>query len=92
MAAASESVYVNTLPTITPVKPIDGFCKRWDRILQRVLSMPDDAAMRIAVVGAGAGGVELALSMERRFRHELTVAGRSTVGLQVGLRPPPTPS
>ena len=56
--------------TVTPVKPIDGFSARWDRILDRVRAAAKgggDGApggLTIAVVGGGAGGVELALSMQ----------------------------
>ena len=58
---------------VTPVKPIDGFSARWDRILDRVRAAADGeggagagAEMTIAVVGGGAGGVELVLSMQVR--------------------------
>ena len=61
---------------ITPVKPIDGFCRRWDAILARVLALPEAAVAKIVVVGGGAGGVELALSMHARLTAELTRAGR----------------
>ena len=56
--------------TVTPVKPIDGVSARWDRILDRVRAAAKgggDGApggLTIAVVGGGAGGVELALSMQ----------------------------
>ena len=46
---------------ITPVKPIDGFAKRWDVILARVLRNDSEesvaAPIRIVVVGGGGGGV-----------------------------------
>lgn len=73
---------------VTPVKPIDGFCSRWDQILQRTADAAADGrvhrakngidaeaaerasdvgrAVRLVVVGGGAGGVELALSMQVR--------------------------
>ena len=76
------------MPTtaITPVKPIDGFCKRWDGILARILSLPEDSVARIVVVGAGAGGVELALSMHSRLTRELKKIGRDpSVQLQLTL-------
>ena len=46
----------------TPVKPIDGFCSRWDAALSR-----SSSTTRLAVVGGGAGGVELALAMRTRL-------------------------
>ncbi|OEY67600.1 selenide, water dikinase SelD [Marinobacter sp. X15-166B] len=51
----------------TAVKPIRGFNQRWLALLARI-----EAGARpvtIAVVGAGAGGVELCLAMQHRFRH-----------------------
>jgi selenide,water dikinase len=62
-----------------PVKPIDGFLERFEQLLTRTLDRKGRA--RIAVVGAGAGGVELTLSLERRLRQEVTRAGYSTDGL-----------
>ena len=61
---------------ITPVKPIDGFCRRWDDILARVLALPAGSVARIVVVGGGAGGVELTLSMQARLSRELARVGR----------------
>ncbi|HSG74704.1 MAG TPA: selenide, water dikinase SelD [Burkholderiales bacterium] len=57
-----------------PVKPIHDFNARWLALLERVRAHPGKA--RIAVVGAGAGGVELALAMQHRLRHELRARGR----------------
>ncbi len=57
---------------MTPVKPIDGFCARWDRIVTRVLTLPLGASVHVLVVGGGAGGVELALAIHGRLRWELT--------------------
>ena len=42
---------------VVPVKPISRFVERWRRLRARVLSA--EAPVRIGVVGAGAGGVEL---------------------------------
>ena len=58
-----------------PVKPIDGFLKHFDALTQRVLERGGKA--RVVLVGAGAGGVELLLSVERRLRRELANAGLS---------------
>jgi selenide,water dikinase len=57
-----------------PVKPIRSFNERWLAVLERVRRKP--GAMAIGVVGAGAGGVELTLSMQYRLRQELRALGR----------------
>lgn len=49
------------------VKPIDRFLARFEALKTRVAERP---ASRIAMVGAGAAGVELLLSIERRLRNE----------------------
>ncbi len=58
-----------------PVKPIHAFNERWLALLERVRRHP--GRTRIAVVGAGAGGVELTLAMQHRLRNELSAAGRN---------------
>ncbi len=62
-----------------PVKPIDGFLTRFEALLARVRERKGRA--RIALVGAGAGGVELILSVERRLRREVKEAGFDESGL-----------
>ncbi len=62
-----------------PVKPIDGFLRRFDALMARVLARR--GRTRLALVGAGAGGVELLLSVERRLRHEVARAGFAADGL-----------
>ena len=47
-----------------PVKPIARFAVRWEGLLARAADMP---RLRLAVVGGGAGGVELALSAHHRL-------------------------
>lgn len=49
-----------------PVKPIDRFLSRWQKLLDR-LRAGDGSPFRLAVVGGGAGGVELALSIRYRL-------------------------
>ena len=66
-----------------PVKPIDGFLERFDALKQRVFERR--GVGRIVLVGAGAGGVELLLSVEQRLRHELADADLPTSGLSFGL-------
>jgi selenide,water dikinase len=47
----------------TAVKPIADFAERWEALLERAR---EQGRMRLAIVGGGAGGVELALAAERR--------------------------
>ncbi len=62
-----------------PVKPIDGFLGRFEALLARTLERKGRA--RIALVGAGAGGVELMVSLEHRLRREVASAGYDPAGL-----------
>jgi len=57
-----------------PVKPIRRFNERWLALLARVRAHA--GVTTIAVVGAGAGGVELTLAMQYRLRGELAALGR----------------
>lgn len=50
-----------------PVKPISNFLPRWQALLDRVVRLK--GRPRIAIVGAGAGGVEMALAMQHRLRR-----------------------
>lgn len=58
-----------------PVKPIRGFNRRWLALLERVRDVGGPIA--IAVVGAGAAGVEMTLAMQFRLRRELVALGRN---------------
>ncbi len=57
----------------TPVKPIGEFVARWRAIAARVLAR--NRPLRIALVGAGAGGVELTLAIQHRLARELAARG-----------------
>ena len=57
------------------VKPIRQFNDRWLALLARVKAQAGKTT--IAVVGAGAGGVELLLAMQWRLRNELKALGRN---------------
>ena len=66
-----------------PVKPIARFNQRWLALLEQVRQWPvQRAPMTVAVVGGGAGGVELVLSMQYRLRKELKALGRNPEGLR----------
>ncbi|MDH4394559.1 MAG: selenide, water dikinase SelD [Limnobacter sp.] len=70
-----------------PVKPIGRFNQRWENLLKRVTN-PNPAHVgktTIAVVGGGAGGVELILSMQFRLRNELSNSGRNADDLEFHL-------
>jgi len=57
-----------------PVKPIRRFNGRWLALFERVRAHVGPTT--IAVVGAGAAGVEMTLAMQYRLRGELTSLGR----------------
>jgi NADH dehydrogenase FAD-containing subunit len=62
----------------TPVKPIAQFNQRWLALLDKARHWPTHRGrMTVAVVGGGAGGVELLLSMQYRLRNEFKALGRS---------------
>lgn len=60
----------------TPVKPIDGFVRRFDQLIARAGATASArtasaaAPLRVAVVGGGAGGVEIALALQLRLGAE----------------------
>ncbi len=54
----------------TPVKPVAGLWQRWQELHGRVIAREGAEAFRIAVVGGGAGSVELALAMSHRLRGQ----------------------
>ena len=66
-----------------PVKPIDGFLERFEALRERVLAR--QGRSRIGVVGAGAGGVELLLSLEQRLRRDVAAAGHDPRALSFSL-------
>lgn len=68
---------------VVPVKPIDGFARQWARMKERVLAATGPLA--IAVVGGGAGGVEILLALQHRLRSELLRAGRADEHIQYRL-------
>ncbi len=55
-----------------PVKPINRFLDHWEALRARVLA--STGPYRIAVVGSGAGGVELLLAMRHRLRGDVADA------------------
>ncbi len=68
---------------VVPVKPIDQFFAHWEKLRERVLARQERT--RIAVVGGGAGGVEVLLAIQYRLRQQLTDQGRSADYLEFHL-------
>ncbi len=63
------------------VKPVDRFLERWDEVEAGLLA--SQGLFRLVVVGAGAGGVEVALSLRHRLREHLLAAGGDPERLEV---------
>ena len=59
---------------VVPVKPISAFVERWARLRARIAAA--SGPVRVGVVGAGAGGVELLLAAQFALREMLFALGR----------------
>ena len=68
---------------VVSVKPIDGFARKWTRMKERILAQPSRSV--IAVVGGGAGGVEILLALQHCLRCELLRIGRTDEHLEYRL-------
>jgi selenide, water dikinase len=66
-----------------PVKPIDRFLTRWQMLTDRIVNAKD--IFHLAVVGCGAGGVEMALATQYRLQHLLKQQNRSDASLSIDL-------
>ena len=69
--------------SVVPVKPIDGFFARWKQLRDRVAH--SSSPVSIGIVGGGAGGVELALSIRYGLTRAARAAGRPGDGVQIEL-------
>jgi selenide,water dikinase len=67
----------------TPVKPINNFVDRWHQLSERVMTTP--GPHRIGVVGAGAGGVEILLSMQHSLSQLLAEQNKGPNDLEFHL-------
>lgn len=68
---------------VATVKPIDGFSARFDRLLEDVPAW--EGPKDIVVVGAGAGGVELALAVQHRLQETLRKLGKPAAWVQLAI-------
>ena len=67
-----------------PVKPIDRFLTQWDKLVNTVIRS-DEQDFHLAIVGGGAGGVEMALATQFRLHHLLAKNNQSNTFLKVDL-------
>lgn len=69
--------------SVVPVKPIDGFFARWTELRARVAGT--SGPVSIGIVGGGAGGVELALSIRYGLARAAKAAGRPGDNVRIEL-------
>ena len=69
--------------SVVPVKPIDGFFARWTRLRERVAGTSHPVS--IGIVGGGAGGVEIALSIRYGLARAAEAAGRAGDNVRIEL-------
>lgn len=67
-----------------PVKPIDRFLTQWDKLVDTVINTTE-RDFHLAIVGGGAGGVEMALATQFRLHHLLAKNKRSNKFLKIDL-------
>src|ERR1051325_8315811 len=67
-----------------PVTPIARFTERWEALLERARNA---GKIRLAIVGGGAGGVELAMSAQHRLAGLLASPPEVTLVTREGLLP-----
>lgn len=67
-----------------PVKPVQKFLVHWEQLIERVAQSPQELIC-LNIVGGGAGGVELAMSMRMRLHQMLKNAQMPVENLQIHL-------
>jgi selenide,water dikinase len=68
----------------TPAKPVPQFLQAWQQTIERVTKNPENL-FRIGIVGGGAGGVELALNMQRNLHQRFQEAQQPPENLTIHL-------
>ena len=66
------------------VKPISQFLSHWDQLVAEVTRLPQ-CPLKVAIVGGGAGGVELAFNIQARLLRIFSQAGQPASHLEVHL-------
>lgn len=67
-----------------PAKPVPQFLKKWEKLLDEFAKNPEKP-ISLSIVGGGAGGVELAMTMQRRLHQILKAKELSSEHLQIHL-------
>ncbi|WP_416674015.1 FAD-dependent oxidoreductase [Egbenema bharatensis] len=67
-----------------PVKPISKFLTTWDRLAQTVTDNPTHP-LKLAIVGGGAGGVELTLAIQSHLQRIYQQANQPASNLELHL-------
>lgn len=67
-----------------PAKPVSKFLEAWNQTIESVKASPQ-SALTIAIVGGGAGGVELALNIHSHLDRLLEEAGQPIENLNLHL-------
>ena len=67
-----------------PAKPVPKFLTAWNQIVEEVTNNPEKP-LSLAIVGGGAGGVELALNMQVNLDRRFKNAQQTTNNLQIHL-------
>ncbi len=66
-----------------PVKPIDHFLTSWEILSEKIINSKDN--FNLAIVGCGAGGVEMALATQYRLHYLLKQQNRSEDSVSIDL-------
>jgi selenide, water dikinase len=69
---------------VLPAKPVREFLYRWNEFIEQVQRQPWQP-LRLAIVGGGAGGVELALNIQRRLHNILQSVEQPSGNLELHL-------
>ena len=66
-SSPNTSLVPGAYENVIPVKPINNFLDRWDALCDRALASTN--LFKVAVVGGGAGGVEILLAIQYRLKQ-----------------------
>jgi len=69
---------------VIPAKPVRQFLAEWEGVVARIQANPAQP-LCLGIVGGGAGGVELALTTQRRLQNILQVAGQPATNVTLHL-------